>query len=86
MDEHKTPFEVADVSESAEKVGTTPETLKEMREHSGALDIWAFASDKARTFINDWTGMKMKDRIDVFGYITEVSKRIEPEKIKGWGA
>ena len=55
-------------------IGTTSETLKEMRESGGeALAVWTSASDEARTLINKWTSMKISDRIAIFRYMSAVT-------------
>lgn len=66
--------EVIDISDPIIRVGTTPETLKEMRESGGeALAAWTNASDEARAIINKWTSMKISDRISIFRYMTAVT-------------
>lgn len=66
--------EVIDMPDPAIRIGTTPETLKEMRESGGeALTAWTNASDEARAIINKWTSMKISDRISIFRYMTAVT-------------
>lgn len=66
--------EVLDVPDPVIRIGTTPETLKEMRESGGeALAVWTSASDESRAIINKWTSMKISDRIAIFRYMTAVT-------------
>ena len=66
--------EVMDVPDPIIRVGTTPETLKEMRQGGGeALAAWTNASDESRTLINKWTSMKISDRIAIFRYMSAVT-------------